>query len=331
MLLRRPRPLPRPHRVPRNNGVRPQRCALARDDSAGGGRERARLGRAGAREAVAEVEVGRKAAVGGKEVLDAVERVRGGRVEHEPAAVEATGWGGRCRCPIVEPVNAHEPPRAVVFDFNGTISDDEPLLAELCTLIFGEIGIDVTEERYFSEFARLLRPRDRRTRARPTPDRPTTDRRAAAGASPRPPHRALPRPRLDWANRIRRSPACVREIAERVPVAVASGAVRRGGRGRARGQRPAPAHGGRARPTTSPGEARPRGLPDRARPARRPRCRRAVVRGHPLRRHGGGRRRDAVRRRRCRRCRPTGFSTLGAEAVVAGLDWSIPIVGGLCA
>ena len=29
-----------------------------------------------------------------------------------------------------------------------------------------------------------------------------------------------------------------------------------------------------------------------------PRCRRAVVRGHPLWRHGGGRRRDAVRRRR---------------------------------
>jgi beta-phosphoglucomutase-like phosphatase (HAD superfamily) len=44
-------------------------------------------------------------------------------------------------------------PAAVIFDFNGTISDDEPLLAELCTLIFGEIGIEVTEERYFSEFA----------------------------------------------------------------------------------------------------------------------------------------------------------------------------------
>ena len=45
------------------------------------------------------------------------------------------------------------PPRAVVFDFNGTISDDEPLLAELFVVIFGEIGIEVTEERYFGEFA----------------------------------------------------------------------------------------------------------------------------------------------------------------------------------
>ena len=28
-------------------------------------------------------------------------------------------------------MNAHEPPRAVVLDFNGTISDDEPLLYEV--------------------------------------------------------------------------------------------------------------------------------------------------------------------------------------------------------
>ena len=71
---------------------RHQCCALARDDRQG---RRERAGPAGrAREAVAKVEVGRKPAVGGQEVLDAVERVRGGRVEHEPAAVEATGGEG---------------------------------------------------------------------------------------------------------------------------------------------------------------------------------------------------------------------------------------------
>jgi beta-phosphoglucomutase-like phosphatase (HAD superfamily) len=50
-------------------------------------------------------------------------------------------------------VSAPKPPAAVVFDFNGTISDDEPLLAELFVKIFGEIGIEVTEQRYYGEFA----------------------------------------------------------------------------------------------------------------------------------------------------------------------------------
>ena len=73
-------------------------------------------------------------------------------------------------------MNAHEPPRAVVFDFNGTISDDEPLLAELCTLIFGEIGIEVTEERYFGEFAGYSDPE-------------IVERVLAAPAAPTPPSR----------------------------------------------------------------------------------------------------------------------------------------------
>src|SRR6266700_5011012 len=50
-------------------------------------------------------------------------------------------------------MSAHEPPRAVVFDFNGTISDDEPLLAELFVRIFAEIGIELSEALYFGEFA----------------------------------------------------------------------------------------------------------------------------------------------------------------------------------
>ena len=119
-------------------------------------------------------------------------------------------------------MNAHEPPRAVVFDFNGTISDDEPLLAELCALIFGEIGIEVPSERYFSEFAGYSDPEIVERvlagagRYDPAVAEGLLDRRtelylarAGTGETVHPP-----------------AAACVREIAERVPVAVASGAAR---------------------------------------------------------------------------------------------------------
>jgi beta-phosphoglucomutase len=45
------------------------------------------------------------------------------------------------------------PPRAVIFDFNGTISDDEPLLARIFAREFAEVGIDVDEALYYREFA----------------------------------------------------------------------------------------------------------------------------------------------------------------------------------
>jgi beta-phosphoglucomutase len=118
-------------------------------------------------------------------------------------------------------VSAIKPP-AVVFDFNGTISDDEPLLAELFVQVFGEIGIEVTEERYFGEFAgysdaeiveRILSEAGRRD---PAIARGLLDRRAelylARAGAGETVHPAVA--------------ACVREIAGRVPVAVASGAVR---------------------------------------------------------------------------------------------------------
>ena len=44
-------------------------------------------------------------------------------------------------------------PAAVIFDFNGTISDDEGLLAELFERIFGEVGIEVPAALYFEQFA----------------------------------------------------------------------------------------------------------------------------------------------------------------------------------
>jgi beta-phosphoglucomutase len=119
-------------------------------------------------------------------------------------------------------VSFAEPPRAVVFDFNGTISDDEPLLAELCAAIFADIGIDVPRELYFGEFAgysdpeiveRVLRRHGRYATA--VAERLLARRtalyleRAASGETVHP-----------------AAAACVREIAARVPVAVASGAAR---------------------------------------------------------------------------------------------------------
>ena len=175
---------------------------------------------------------------------------------------------------------------------------------------------------------RVLRPGDRRARsARSRPSRPRRRRRLA-----RPPDRALPGPRGGRARPcIRRVAACVREIAERVPVAVASGAVRAEVEAVLAGIRLAPLMAAVVTADdVAQWEARPGGLPDRARPARHPRLRRAVVRGHPLRRHGGGRRRDALRRRRDT-VSADRLREAGAEAVVAGLDWSIPTVRGLFA
>jgi beta-phosphoglucomutase len=119
-------------------------------------------------------------------------------------------------------VSSPGPPAAVVFDFNGTISDDEPLLAELFVQIFGEIGIEVTRERYFGEFAGYSDPEivermlAEAGRSDPAVGRGLLDRRAElylarAGAG------ETVHPEVA---------ACVREIARRVPVAVASGAVR---------------------------------------------------------------------------------------------------------
>lgn len=45
---------------------------------------------------------------------------------------------------------------ALLLDFNGTLSDDEEVLAELVSEIAAhEIGVELTRERYFSEFAGL--------------------------------------------------------------------------------------------------------------------------------------------------------------------------------
>ncbi len=43
--------------------------------------------------------------------------------------------------------------RAVVFDFNGTLSDDEPLLARVYQEQFAELGRPITEDEYYAQLA----------------------------------------------------------------------------------------------------------------------------------------------------------------------------------
>jgi beta-phosphoglucomutase len=45
------------------------------------------------------------------------------------------------------------PPRAVIFDFNGTLSDDEPVLARVYQELFAELGRPITEAEYYEHLA----------------------------------------------------------------------------------------------------------------------------------------------------------------------------------
>jgi beta-phosphoglucomutase len=45
--------------------------------------------------------------------------------------------------------------RAIVFDFNGTLSDDEPILCEIFVQLFAEHGKPLSAQEYFDELAGL--------------------------------------------------------------------------------------------------------------------------------------------------------------------------------
>jgi beta-phosphoglucomutase len=49
-------------------------------------------------------------------------------------------------------------PRAVLFDFNGTLSQDEPILCEILVELFAEYGKPLSAQQYFEEFAGLSDP-----------------------------------------------------------------------------------------------------------------------------------------------------------------------------
>jgi beta-phosphoglucomutase len=112
---------------------------------------------------------------------------------------------------------------AVIFDFNGTVSDDEGLLAELFERIFGEVGIGVPASLYFEEFAGYS-------------DEEICERVLARFGRDGEPglleHLVERRTELYMEAQLTRptvrpeAAACVREIAARVPVAIASGAAR---------------------------------------------------------------------------------------------------------
>jgi len=110
------------------------------------------------------------------------------------------------------------PVRAVIFDFNGTLSHDEPILCEIYSDLFAEYGRPLSAQEYFDELAGLSDPEIVRTwlgRDHPSVDEVIQQRiaryreRVADGSS-------VP-------GQVREA---VRYAAARVHVAVVSGAAR---------------------------------------------------------------------------------------------------------
>jgi beta-phosphoglucomutase len=109
-------------------------------------------------------------------------------------------------------------PRAVSFDFNGTLSQDEPILCEIFVELFAEHGRPLSAQEYFDELAGLSDPEIVRTwlgRDHPDVDEVIEERigryrAAVADGSSVPEHLR----------------AAVRYAADRVPLALVSGAAR---------------------------------------------------------------------------------------------------------
>jgi beta-phosphoglucomutase len=59
--------------------------------------------------------------------------------------------------------DARPMPSAIVFDFNGTLSDDEPLMCGIFKSLFAEHGKPLTEREYYDELAGLSDPEIVRT------------------------------------------------------------------------------------------------------------------------------------------------------------------------
>jgi beta-phosphoglucomutase len=109
-------------------------------------------------------------------------------------------------------------PRAIAFDFNGTLSHDEPILCEIFMELFAEHGKPLSAQEYYDVLAGLSDPEIVRTwlgRDHPDVDevieeRSTRYRAAVADGSSIPPE-------------VREA---VRLAAKRVPLAIVSGAAR---------------------------------------------------------------------------------------------------------
>jgi beta-phosphoglucomutase len=110
------------------------------------------------------------------------------------------------------------PVGAIIFDFNGTLSDDEPILCTIFQRLFAEHGRPMSAQEYYDELAGLSDPEIVRTwlgRDHPGVDAVIAERvelyrlATADGSS------------IDDETR-----TAVRRAAERVPLAVCSGAAR---------------------------------------------------------------------------------------------------------
>ena len=106
-------------------------------------------------------------------------------------------------------------PRALVFDFNGTLSDDEPILCELYRELFAEYGRPLSQQEYYDRLAGLSDPEIVRTWLG-RDDASFVEQRVAR-------YRAAV---ADGGTVSRSTREAVRYAAERVPVAVVSGAAR---------------------------------------------------------------------------------------------------------
>jgi beta-phosphoglucomutase len=110
------------------------------------------------------------------------------------------------------------PVRAVIFDFNGTLSHDEPILCEIFAELFAEHGRPLSKQEYFDQLAGLSDPEIvRRWLGR---DHPATDEVL---------ERRVERYRervADGSSVPEAVGEAVRYAAARVPVAIVSGATR---------------------------------------------------------------------------------------------------------
>jgi len=106
--------------------------------------------------------------------------------------------------------------RAVIFDFNGTLSHDEPILLAIFQELFAEYGRPLSAEQYFDELAGLSDHEIVRTWLGPEHADEVIERRILR-------YRELAGDGSSVPQEVR---AAVRYAAARVPVAIVSGAAR---------------------------------------------------------------------------------------------------------